>query len=263
VDHRVERDGRGGGGTTHGGTPEIVRPLARIGGALLGDGGADDVEGRERHDDVEPPGPPGFPDGHAQTDLERIDIVGRDPDLRHGVALVDQDEALRQRSAERGRQSLLEGPEERLQAEAPEGHVDRGEGPGAGGSRLGGIGSQEKIGQVPGQRRVDRQEGAGLRPLDRQQTDHRGRDDLRSGVAEAGDTARVHHGLDPALDHRPEAVLRVAREGLADEGGVGQRRAGDAALPHLPHEDGPVGPHGKRSLVVQAPAASRSRVAKA
>ena len=244
VQHRVDPHRRVGGGAPHQGLPQVVRPVAgRLDVAGL-DRGADHVERRERQDQHEAAAPAGLAEGELHAEHHHVDVVGSEAELRQVLPQVADLQALGQRPAEVGADRMGEGGEDGVEMQPAERHVDGGEGARLRLRRLHRVAAEGEVDEVVGEVGFERDQPRGVGVLDVDEAEHRRAGDLRGGVGELGHPRGVDRGADQRLDEDPHPVLDPAGEGLAEQVGVGERRAGDPAVPELPRQH--VGGRGHR-----------------
>ena len=109
------------------------------------------------------------------------------------------------------------------------------------------VAAEGEVDQVVGEIGLERDQPGRVGILDVDEAEHRRAGDLGGGVGELGDPGGADAGADHRLDQQPHAVLDAAGEGLAEQLGVGERRAGDPAVPELLGEDVGGGGHRRRA----------------
>ena len=244
VQHRVDAHRRARRGPAHQRLPEVVRAVARGGLVADLDRGADHVERRERQDQLEAPAAPGLAEAERHPEDHDVDIVRGEAELRQVLSQVADLQPLGQRPAEVGADRVAEGGEDRVEVQAAERHVDGGERPRHRIRRLAGVAAQRQVDQMVGEVRLDGDQPGRVGVLDVDEAEHRRPGDRGGGVRELDDAGRGDLGADDRLHEHPHPVLDAAGEGLAEQLGVGERRAGDAAVAELAGEDGGGGGHG-------------------
>ena len=240
VQHRVDPHRRVGGGAAHQRLPEVVRPVARRLDVARLDRGADHVERRERQDQHEAAAPAGLAEGQLHAEHHHVDVVGGEAELRQVLALVADASAPWSAAGRGWRRSHGRRPARMASRCSRQSAMSMAVKGRATGSR--------RLHRVAAERQVDRggrrgrtrsrcsARGVGVLDVDERRASP-GAVIFAGGVGELGDTRGADRGADQRLDQRPQPVLDAAGEGLAEQVGVGERRAGDAAVPELLRQD--------------------------